>query len=145
MAVAGPIIIVEDDLDDQEILSDAFKEIGIHANLLFFNRTMQAFDFLKATPEQPFIILSDVNLPGENGMAFKRRIDNDPQLRRKSIPFVFFSTAIDKKNVDIAYEQMTVQGFFKKSDNYADLKNSIKVIMDYWMICKHPNVSPEVM
>jgi quinol monooxygenase YgiN len=72
-------------------------------------------------------------------VEFKRQIDNDAQLRAKSIPFVFLSTYADKKAIDTAYKEMTVQGFFEKSSHFSQLKNVIKLIMDYWAICKHPN------
>lgn len=138
MSRAGPILIIEDDQDDQEILQEAFTELGVRNKLLFFDRTKQAFDFLKATSEKPFLILSDVNLPQQTGVEFKREVDSDPQLRKKSIPFVFFSTSIEKHAVDTAYKELTIQGFFQKSNNYQELKNVLSLIVEYWKVCQHP-------
>jgi CheY-like chemotaxis protein len=138
MSQAGPIVIVEDDPDDQQMIGEAIKEIGIRNTIRFFDRGHDAFNYLK-TDVQPFIILSDINLPEMNGVDFKRKIDSDPQLRSKSIPFVFFSTSAEKKAVDTAYKEMTVQGFFLKSNRYQELKDLVKVIMEYWKLCKHPN------
>lgn len=135
----GPIIVIDDDKDDQELLKDIIDDLQIHNKLVFFERGPEAFDYLKATAEQPLVILSDINLPQQSGVEFKRHIDNDPYLRKKSIPFIFFSTYIDKKVVDIAYRELTIQGFFQKSGNYEELKNTVKQIVDYWKICKHPN------
>jgi CheY-like chemotaxis protein len=135
----GPVIIIEDDPDDQEIVEDAFKEIGTTHQLVFFNKSFDAFDYLQTTTSQPFLILCDMNLPQQNGVEFKRQIDNDPLLRPKSIPFVFFSTSVKKKDVDTAYNELTIQGFFQKSTNYEDLKHVLHVIMEYWKVCKHPN------
>ena len=139
MAKIGPIIIVEDDLDDQEMIQEVMQELGIKNELLFFDRSAKAFDFLKSTSQQPFLILSDVNLPIQNGIEFKRQIDEDVQLRQKSIPFVFYSTAVDKNSVDTAYKELTVQGFFKKRNKYEELKGDLQLIVNYWKICKHPN------
>src|SRR5688572_25624711 len=139
MHVKGPIVVIEDDLDDQEILSDAFKEMGVESKLIFFDNTVEAYEYLRSITEQPFLIFSDVNLPGQSGIEFKRQIDNEPSLREKSIPFVFFSTSVKKEEVDTAYKEMTVQGYFKKPTNYADLKSILHKIMEYWKICKHPN------
>ena len=96
MSKLGPIVIVEDDLDDQEMIQEAMEEVGIKNELVFFDRSLKAFEFLKSTTQQPFLILSDVNLPAQNGIEFKRQIDEDRQLREKSIPFVFYSTAVEK-------------------------------------------------
>ena len=138
MSRAGPILIIEDDQDDQEILREAFTELGVRNKLLFFDKTKQAFDFLKTTSEKPFLILSDVNLPQQTGVEFKREVDSDPQLRKKSIPFVFFSTSIEKHAVDTAYKELTIQGFFQKSNNYQELKKVVSLIVEYWKVCQHP-------
>jgi hypothetical protein len=34
---------------------------------------------------------------------------------------------------------MTIQGFFKKGDDYEQIKKDIRLILDYWSACKHPN------
>lgn len=139
MPHSGPIIIIEDDEDDQEIIRDVFKDLGITNELIFFVRPASAISFLRSTDEQPFLILSDVNLPEQSGVEFKRQIDEDSQLREKSIPFVFFSTSVDKETVNTAYKEMTVQGFFQKKSNYQELQSVLKLIMDYWKECSHPN------
>jgi len=130
MSKLGPIVIVEDDLDDQEMIQEAMEEVGIKNELVFFDRSLKAFEFLKSTTQQPFLILSDVNLPAQNGIEFKRQIDEDRQLREKSIPFVFYSTAVDENSVNTAYQELTVQGFFKKKNKYEELKKDLKLIVD---------------
>jgi hypothetical protein len=35
--------------------------------------------------------------------------------------------------------EMTVQGFFQKGYSYEEIKTTIKLIVDCWMVCKHPN------
>ena len=135
----GPIILIEDDLDDQEIFRDCVKELILPNDLIIFDNCPEAFIYLKVTPEQPFIIFCDVNLPVQNGIEFKRHIDEDPELRRKSIPFIFYSTSVNQATVNEAYTKMTVQGFFQKKESYHEIKSNIKLIMDYWKTCKHPN------
>ncbi len=138
--VSGPIIIIEDDVDDKEILEEVLKELNIPNKTIWFTRCMDAFEYLKAGTDQPFVILSDVNLPGLSGLKFKQQIDNDEELKRKSIPFVFFTTAANKNHVNEAYLELTVQGYFQKSNSYAETKQIIKAILEYWKFCKHPNV-----
>jgi CheY-like chemotaxis protein len=139
MAQTGPIIVIDDDQDDQEILQDTIQELGIPNQIIFFSRGPDAFNYLKTTEDKPLLILSDMNLPEQSGIDFKRHLDSDPQLRQKSIPFVFLSTYVDKRVVDIAYKELTIQGFFQKSGHYEELKNLIKLVVDYWKVCKHPN------
>lgn len=93
----------------------------------------------KNTPENPFLILCDINLPAINGCEFKEQIDQDEQLKRKSIPFVFFSTASDKETINKAYSKLTVQGYFEKQHSYAETKNILSCVISYWALCKHPD------
>ena len=138
---SGSIILIEDDIDDRDIFSDILKELQVPNVLNWFDNCNDAFAYLKAMDEQPFIIFSDVNLPGLNGIDFKRKIDEDPELRRKSIPFIFYSTSVDQHIVNKAYTEMTVQGFFQKKSSFAEIRTTIKLIIEYWHACTHPNTS----
>ena len=139
MAKSGPIIIIEDDPDDKTFMEEVFMEIKIPNKIKWFTLADPALAYLKTTSDKPFLIFCDVNLPGKNGIEFKRQIDEDKQLRQKSIPFVFFSTSTEQKSVNEAYTQMTVQGYFRKTSTYAEMKELLKLITDYWKHCVHPN------
>ena len=138
--VSGPIIIIEDDEDDKIILEEVLKELNIPNKTVWFTSCVIAFDYLKLQTEQPYVILCDVNLPGLSGMEFKKQIANDEYLKKKSVPFVFFTTAANKNYVNEAYLDLTVQGYFQKPNSYTETKNIIRVILEYWKYCKHPNV-----
>ena len=135
----GPIILIDDDGDDKDVFQDILKDLKVSNPLIWFQNCDDAFSYLKTTSDQPFIIFCDLNLPGLTGIECKRQIDDDKELRKKSIPFVFCSTTVDQKTVNEAYTKMTVQGFFQKKNTYNDLRDTIKVIVAYWEECKHPN------
>ena len=135
----GPIILIDDDLDDQEIMQEVLRGLNIHNPLLFFKNGKDAETYLRTTPHLPFLILCDINIPEVNGLEFKKQIDADEELRNKSIPFVFFSTSTSQNDIQEAYTQMTVQGFFKKEHSLTELKKTLTAIMEYWRLCKHPN------
>jgi two-component SAPR family response regulator len=136
---SGPIIVIEDDVDDKDIFNEIILELSIENEIIWFSNTIDAWNYLKTTTQQPFIIFSDVNLPRQNGIDFKKQVDGDKELREKSIPFVFYSTAVDPRAVKQAYTEMAVQGFFRKATDYEQMKEDIKLILDYWRACKHPN------
>jgi CheY-like chemotaxis protein len=139
MAIAGPIIIVEDDIDDQELINQILQELNVENELVFFDKCEEAFDFLLSTEKQPFIIICDINLPSMNGLELKMIIDNDEELRQKSIPFIFFSTAATNEIVTRAYSRMSIQGFFQKGSNIAALKETLSQIVNYWKLSRHPS------
>jgi len=134
----GVIIIVEDDIEDQEIFREAISELGVMNPLVFFHEGVSALDYLQKTPDQPFIIFCDINIPLMNGLQLREHIDADERLRRKSIPFVFYTTSLNKEEINKAYE-LTVQGYFVKENSFAETKESIRLILEYWDKCKHPN------
>jgi CheY-like chemotaxis protein len=68
----------------------------------------------------------------------KRKINEIPHIRRKSIPFVFLTTTSAHEAVMDAYESLA-QGFFTKPNDVASLKNMIEMILNYWKISRHPN------
>jgi len=137
----GSIIIIEDNMDDQYLIRKALTEAKAFNQLIFFENGPDAFEYLKKMINQPFLILCDVNLPKQSGIEFKTDIDKDPVLRALSIPFIFYSTFVSQYAINEAYKNLTVQGFFQKNNTYQELKDVIKIIIDYWKICKQPTLA----
>ena len=137
--ISGPIVLIEDDQDDIDIFDEVLKELGITNRLIKFTNPSDAYHFLDNNEEQPFLIICDVNLPKMSGLEFKTKLDANENLRKKSIPFIFYSTSAEKKYVLEAYIQLTVQGYFRKPTLYSEIKNQIRTIFEYWKICQHPN------
>lgn len=133
----GPIIVIEDDADDQELFAAAFKNLGYTNLLHFFSDGQQALHFLNTSGITPFLIVSDIELPKLDGFALKSKIKMDESLHLKCIPYIFFSSALNQKAVVDAYS-MFVQGFFLKQNTIAELEKTISVIMEYWQRCASP-------
>jgi CheY-like chemotaxis protein len=134
----NPIIIIEDDMDDQELLQDIFTELNYPNKIMFFGDGQKALDFLNETDIIPFIILSDINLPKLDGFELRSKVKMDAALQVKCIPYIFFTTAANQKSVVDAYS-LSVQGFFVKTSRYDELKETIDLIMRYWHKCVAPN------
>ena len=134
----GPIIIIEDDIDDQEVLADIFKELNYTNKLIFFGESLQALEYLTETDIEPFLVLSDINMPKLSGMELREKIHNNEDLRLKSIPYLFFSTSAEQQHVIDAYSR-SIQGFFVKQSSYDKLKTVIMKIVEYWQECESPN------
>src|SRR5688572_1591255 len=120
MNKSGPIIIIEDDPDDQEVLVEIFKELDNKNEILYFGDGVTALEYLTTSTVEPFIILSDINMPKLNGIELREKIQNNEDLRIKCIPYLMFSTTTEQKHVVDAYSR-SVQGFFVKPSKYEDL------------------------
>lgn len=138
MSLTGPILIVEDDPDDQLLIRDILEELAISNPLHFFQNGSEALAYLQTTTEQPFLILSDVNMPVMNGLEFRKQVFENEFLRRKSIPFVFLTTHADERSIRLAYD-LTVQGFYEKTNSFEQLRDQLRLVVTYWKQCLHPN------
>jgi CheY-like chemotaxis protein len=135
---SGPIIVIEDDPDDQQLLDEIFKSLNYPNEIIFFSDGYKALDHIINTDVQPFIILSDINLPKINGLQLRKEIHNNEQLRVKCIPYLFFTSGLNKQAVYDAYS-MSAQGFFIKPNSMEHLRNVIRKIVEYWQECYAPS------
>jgi CheY-like chemotaxis protein len=138
MNKSGPIVVIEDDLDDQEILVEIFQKLGYVNKVIYFHDGNDALAYLNKSDVQPFLILSDINMPKISGFELRNRVFTNEQLQTKCIPYLFFTTAANKKAVIDAYT-MSVQGFFVKPNSMQALENTIRKIVEYWQECIAPN------
>ena len=129
--LSKPIVIVEDDEEDCELLVNAFKDIGVLNEFRCFGNGASALEYLQKTAETPFIIISDINMPKMNGLLFKKMINEDITLRKIKTPFVFLSTAKEHNLLESAFD-LSIQGFFQKPDNINSLKEIASSIFTYW-------------
>jgi CheY-like chemotaxis protein len=134
----GPVIIIEDDADDQFLLDEVFKKLNYVNEIIYFSDPEEALTFLNRTDIVPFLIISDINMPKLDGFELRNKIHTDAQLQIKCIPYLFFSTGLNQKAVIDAYS-LSVQGFFVKQDSIQELEKTISAIMDYWKRCAAPN------
>jgi DNA-binding NarL/FixJ family response regulator len=132
------IIIIDDDEDDQHILQEVLRTIDNRYTTKLFSNCLDFIAYLRVTPDKPYLIICDVNIPRMNGIELKKLIDNDEFLNEKSIPFVFYSTAVTKVHVKEAYKLKT-QGFFQKETSFEKVEATISLMLNYWRACYHPN------
>jgi len=138
MTKDGPIIIVEDDPDDRDLLNEIFIRIGLPNKIVFFENGDRAFEYLSNLNNKPFIIISDVDLPKMNGFELKKLIRTNELLSLKCIPFLFLTTGTNGNDVIDAYA-MSVQGFFQKPNSVSELETLLRTIIQYWQKCIAPS------
>ena len=137
----GPIIVIEDDEDDRLFMKDVFVELNYENRIIFFENGQMALNHLINEEIEPFIIISDINMPILSGLALKEEIQKNENLRLKCIPYLFFTTSANQEHVIDAYSK-SVQGFFVKPSNIEKLKTTIKKIIVYWQECESPHYQP---
>lgn len=138
MPLTGPIIYIEDDIDDQYLVNQIIEEMKIPNRLVFFSNGLEALRWFETAQEQPFLILCDINMPMMNGLELRRQLMQNESLRQKTIPFVFLTTAVTSRSLQAAYDEMA-HGYFKKGSTYKELQFNLKCIIAYWKHSLHPN------
>lgn len=133
----GPIIIVEDDKEDQELLKEALAELQIENEIILFGDAEEVLQFLLHTQVEPFIILSDVNMPKIGGVELRRRLQSQNDIRIQSVPFLFLTTSAENSAVKEAYQQ-SIQGFFIKPSTFSGIRKLLQTIIGYWQNCVEP-------
>ncbi len=133
----GPIVIIEDDKDDEEIYKSILQDLRVESELRFFPNAERALEYLNQVEVNPFIIFSDINMPGMNGFQLRDKIHDDPLLRIKCIPYIFLTTGGESIAIREAYSK-NAQGFFTKPNSMSEWKELIGLVVDYWKSSKKP-------
>jgi CheY-like chemotaxis protein len=136
MRQRGPIVIVDDDLDDQYLYKKAFEKMNLEEDVVTFDNGADALEYLKRPAVDPFLILCDINMPMMNGLQMREAMCAQPVLRKKNTPFIFMSTSARRADIDKACSLYT-HGFFEKQMSYEKHEALLKKIIEYWAGCRY--------
>ena len=86
----GPVIVIEDDLDDQEFLKIVFDKLNYINEIKYFSDGQEALNYLNQTAVVPFLILSDINMPKLDGFELRRKLKTDADYNSNVYPTYSF-------------------------------------------------------
>ena len=127
----SPVSIVDSDLEDKELLKDAWQELGYANRLYFFAKAEDVIEQLQTSDEVPFLIISEIKLPKMSGLELKQSLLSHAKTNFKSIPFVFLTGSPSQLQIEQAYHLCT-NGVFQKSETFSKLKQQLIGIVTYW-------------
>jgi CheY-like chemotaxis protein len=136
MNKSGPIVIIDDDTDDQELLRELFADLKLTNEICIFPDGETALNYLRDSNVHPFIIVSDIKMPRMDGFELRDLLSRISDTLRTT-PFLFFTTGGTTQSLNRAYS-LSVQGIFQKPVRYADWKTTMQNIIQYWMSCMSP-------
>jgi len=133
----GPIIIIDNDLEDLDLVGDALASLKVINEILLFSRPTEFLKHMREDNDLPFFILCDINMPHMNGIELFRLIRADPSLAATCFPFLLFSTSAGQEEINRAYE-LPIQGYFKKPFTFEGIISMLEGIIAYWDNSFHP-------
>lgn len=126
----GPILIIEDDADDQEFFREVLSslvpnEIKIHSD------STTVIDYLLSENCHPFLIISDISMPKMNGFELRDAMLQEPKIIEKKIPFLYFTSAWNEFTSEEAFKR-NINGFFHKPNSLETLAEVLTDLIFYW-------------
>ena len=119
------ILVVDDEKDVQLLFELRFRrEIKSgEVTMVFALSGQEALDYLKVHVNEGILILSDINMPGMNGLELLKHIKEDFE---NPPPVVMMITAYgDDDNFQMA-KGLGAEGFLTKPVDFAELKEKLK-------------------
>ena len=132
MNKTGPIIVIDDDKDDCDIINTVYSNLKYQNKLLTFTKGREALEYLQLGDIQPFIIISDIYMKEISGFELRAMIHSDENLRIKCIPYLFFTSGDATSHLVTTAYSMSIQGFFQKPTTYDEMRDLLVHIIEYW-------------
>ena len=136
--ILQPILLVEDDAADANLLCRGFEKAKIVNRIIHLLSGDDALGYLAGVKEYadrtvyplPALILLDLKLPGLTGLQLLQWKRAQEQIRR--IPVVVLTSDDDPETISAAYDA-GANSYLVKPGTSAEILRMVKAIDQYWM------------
>jgi two-component system, response regulator len=132
-----PILLIEDNADDQELTMLAFRRNSVSRELVIVRDGVEALDYLFRTGPfagvpavQPALVLLDLKLPRVDGIEVLQRLRSDERTRR--LPVVVLTTSREQNDISRAYDA-GASSYLVKPVDYQRFSETIAILTSYWL------------
>ena len=138
MAGERPLLLVEDNADDEALTLRALERNRIVRPVVIARDGVEALDWLFATGPhaerdsgiQPALILMDLKLPRIDGLEVVRRIRADA--RTRLLPVVVLTTSREQRDIREAYAA-GANSYVRKPVDFDKFTEALGLIGRYWL------------
>ena len=126
------VLYADDDIDDQEWISEACREVNCSFDLKFVNNGKEVLNYLSCTSNgiSPSLIVLDLNMPELDGRQTLKTLKSNPSFR--NIPVVIVSTSSNKLDKDIC-QRLGAALYLTKPVTHNEWKDIIRKLQTFTM------------
>lgn len=149
MATDRPILLVEDNPDDEALTLRAFNKNRIANQVVVARDGVEALDFLfgtgshagRDTSVMPAVVLLDLKLPRIDGLEVLRRIRAEESTRL--LPVVILTTSKEQQDILEAYS-LGANSYIRKPVDFERFIYAVGQMGLYWLALNEPLDSPHI-
>lgn len=133
-----PIVMADDDEDDQDMTRIALAESPLPNPIEFVNDGQALIERLRDMDDhaqRPGLVLLDLNMPRKDGRQALAEIKGDPRLRH--VPVIVLTTSKAEEDVFRSYN-LGASGFIAKPVTFDGLVAVMTAIGEYWFELVEP-------
>jgi CheY-like chemotaxis protein len=140
---ASPILLVEDNADDEALTLRALKKNNIRNEIVVARDGVEALDYLFATGAHsgrdvrimPQVILLDLKIPKVDGLEVLRRIRANDTTRL--LPVVILTSSNEESDRVSGYG-LGANSYVRKPVDFNQFAESVRQLGLYWLILNEP-------
>jgi len=138
-----PILLVEDNPDDEALTLRAFKKNNILNEIIVCRDGAEALDFLfaqgkyadRADEPLPQLVLLDLKLPKLDGTEVLRRMRANE--RTKLLPVVVLTSSKEDRDVIESY-QLGANSYVRKPVDFTEFLQAVRALGLFWLVLNVP-------
>lgn len=133
---SGPILLIEDNADDELLTIRAIKKNNILNQVIVAHDGKEALELLFAKGEnkcqacEPKVILLDLNLPKISGLDVLKAIREDQ--RTNTYPVVILTSSKEEEDIKKSYT-LGANSYIRKPVDFDQFTDTIKQLGSYWL------------
>ena len=141
MSTQKPILLVEDNPDDEALTLRAFTKNRISNPVIVAHDGVEALRYLHGTTEHPAagatpaLVLLDLKLPRIDGLEVLRQVRADP--RTRLLPVVILTTSKERQDIEEGYN-LGANSYIRKPVDFDKFIQAVGQLGLYWLVLNEP-------
>jgi two-component system response regulator len=126
----APVLLVEDNLDDERLVVRAFRKAGID-EFVVARTGEEALNMLNdGSAQYPSLVLLDLKLPKVNGLEVLKAMRAKEET--KLVPVVVFTSSDEEPDISQSYD-LGANSYIRKPVDYESFMEAVQAVIVYWL------------